>query len=280
MEERVIQWNAHQTPGGFTLFVVADGRFPLHRHRGFCELVFAWKGEFRHRINGRVTVQREREVTLIREEDSHELLGGEGEVVNLPFTAGWIDRAEALVQKPGSLKSVLFGEEIPRTQITEETWPLLRSQLEQLMHHGDDLRGRLCFCGILLSLMHACVRSPSVFGEERRGFPVWLEALLVELDLHPADDYRVSDLVRLGECTPAHLARSFRRFLGKTPSQFLNERRLHQAARLLLHSTSRIAEISYRIGIDDPTYFCRLFRKHYGETPSEYRAHQKNQGHP
>jgi AraC family cel operon transcriptional repressor len=271
MDIATCNWDLHESQDqGFTVFMIDSGDYPLHTHAGFSELVIARRGSFRHRINGQLLRQKERELVLIREHDTHELLGGDCEVMNVPFATGWLDRVETLLQAPGALQSLSEGDP-PRVNVPEAFWPPLQRRLELLMHHADDLKGRFCFSDIFLSLMTDYFLKIPEAGARPTGLPGWLQQLLVDLNSHPTIDYGIRDLARMSGCTHEHLARSFRRYLKQTPSCFLNQRRLHRAAQLLVRTTLRISEISFRIGIDDPSYFCRLFKNAYGLSPSKYR---------
>lgn len=76
--------------------------------------------------------------------------------------------------------------------------------------------------------------------------------------------------------TPSYLSQFVRRATGKTFTQLVQDNRLREAVRLLLHTTMSITEIVSLCGYQNTSYFYRLFTQHYGCTPSEYR--QKNYG--
>ena len=63
----------------------------------------------------------------------------------------------------------------------------------------------------------------------------------------------------------------FKRFLGKSPANFINDVRLSQAALFLETTDMPISSICQEIGFDDTFYFSRLFKIKYGISPSIYR---------
>lgn len=81
----------------------------------------------------------------------------------------------------------------------------------------------------------------------------------------------------IGEmCGMAHMSRStflrnFRRAMGQAPVEFLLERRLEAARRLLRDTDRPITEIAFEAGFSDSNYFARVFRRAAGMTPSGYR---------
>ena len=58
---------------------------------------------------------------------------------------------------------------------------------------------------------------------------------------------------------------------GKSVSDFINERVVLEAKRIIRLSPKSIKEISFELGFEDPSYFARFFRKHVGLTPVQYR---------
>lgn len=68
-----------------------------------------------------------------------------------------------------------------------------------------------------------------------------------------------------------HLIRTFRHFFNKTPHQFITEKRMVEAQRLLAHTDSSITEISQRVGFETPSSFNKLFKQRTGCSPQRYR---------
>jgi AraC-like DNA-binding protein len=71
--------------------------------------------------------------------------------------------------------------------------------------------------------------------------------------------------------TPAHLTTTVRRKSGRTVQQWLTERRMIEARRLLAESTLSVAAIAGRVGFTDPGYFTRVFRRDHGLSPQAWR---------
>ena len=64
----------------------------------------------------------------------------------------------------------------------------------------------------------------------------------------------------------------FRRYVGRTPNEYLTERRLEEAKRLLADTAGSVAEIARVCGFSSSSYFISVFRRRFGETPRAYRA--------
>ena len=87
-------------------------------------------------------------------------------------------------------------------------------------------------------------------------------------------EHRVTleDLARVSCLSPNHLLRTFRQAFGRTPHQFLVERRLEEAKRLLRDKEIPVTEVCLKVGFESPGSFSVLFRKRFGASPSEWRG--------
>jgi AraC-like DNA-binding protein len=76
--------------------------------------------------------------------------------------------------------------------------------------------------------------------------------------------------------TEKHLNRIVRECTGKTSTEFIAERVILEAKRLLMHSAHNVSEAGYELGFSDNSYFVRFFKAHTGSTPltflKEYEA--------
>lgn len=63
----------------------------------------------------------------------------------------------------------------------------------------------------------------------------------------------------------------FKRYINKTPNEYLTELRLRNAVDLLKSTDLTVLEISGAVGFSGASYFTETFRRVYGCTPSEYR---------
>ena len=73
--------------------------------------------------------------------------------------------------------------------------------------------------------------------------------------------------------SPSYLSAMFRREVGQTLTEFVNNRRIENAAKLMHKTDKQIQDIASQVGISDINYFIRLFKKKYNMTPTAYRKH-------
>ena len=71
--------------------------------------------------------------------------------------------------------------------------------------------------------------------------------------------------------TESNFCKFFKKATGKTYSDYLNEIRINEAARLLLQTDKTISQISFECGFETLSYFNRVFLKKKNRTPSVFR---------
>ena len=57
---------------------------------------------------------------------------------------------------------------------------------------------------------------------------------------------------------------------GYAPNEYIRIVRMKKAAELLRENRFKVAEVSYRVGINDPFYFSKCFKRQFGVSPSAY----------
>lgn len=123
--------------------------------------------------------------------------------------------------------------------------------------------------------------------DRERGGPALLEAGLEEC-MEAAIRYLLERLYdpRLAPSSVAghvgldlwQFCRKFRAATGVTCNDFIAERRMQEACRLLVRPDLLIKEVAYRVGFEDANYFSRRFKSVVGISPTAYRKNGPNSG--
>ena len=85
------------------------------------------------------------------------------------------------------------------------------------------------------------------------------------------DRISLKDVAAALSLTPGHLTTLVRRKTGRTVQDWILERQMAEARRLLIETDHTVAQVGRIIGYGDPVYFSRRFRHAYGTTPLAWR---------
>ena len=104
------------------------------------------------------------------------------------------------------------------------------------------------------------------------GLSPYVQRQVVDYIEHHLDlPLTLQQLAEVAHLSEYHFARMFKRSVGMAPHQYVTQRRLNQASRLLLNPELTLAEIALRCGFSSQSHFSNRFKAFYGVTPASYR---------
>ena len=92
------------------------------------------------------------------------------------------------------------------------------------------------------------------------------------VESHYQEAFAVEALSESLNYSPNYIRSIFKKYTGETLLEYITKLRMERALQLLLDSTVRICNISYKVGYSNPSYFCSQFNKKFGMTPQQYRS--------
>jgi AraC-like DNA-binding protein len=97
-----------------------------------------------------------------------------------------------------------------------------------------------------------------------------LNLALAHIDRHLHERVQQREVAELCGLSPSQLSRAFQRTFGVSFQDYVVQRRVQEALRLLANPRATVAEVCYAVGFQDHSYFTRTFRRLVGCTPSSY----------
>jgi AraC family cel operon transcriptional repressor len=247
---------------------------PLHTH-DFYEVFYLLEGTATHIINERTTALAAGDLVLIRPEDCHAISGKTFHLINVAFPSDPWNRYCALagLEETGLVKAVMTPP--PTLRVPSELRQECAAIFGRILHafqqapQGRPARQELCrFWSAMLEFL--LPTEPETADPDERG-PAWLSHACRAM--HDEENLRggLARFVEVSGVSQAHLTRTLKACSGQTPTEFLNELRLRQAARLLATTSANIIDIAIDCGFDNLSYFYRRFRRQYGKSPRAWR---------
>lgn len=122
-------------------------------------------------------------------------------------------------------------------------------------------------------------QTPTSAQDARRGgLASWqAQRTMALIDEHLAGRTGILQLAANVRLSQSHFHRAFKEFFGRSPKQFILQRRIGRALELMLATDSRLCEIALACGFADQSHFSRMFRRHVGLTPNAWRRARSHQ---
>ncbi|WP_176556096.1 AraC family transcriptional regulator [Rubellimicrobium rubrum] len=241
----------------------------LHDH-DFFELLWVQNGTLRHHTPAGRRDLPEGTLLFLRPEHAHALQsrGEDTLVVAVALHPGLV---ADLGQRHPALGGRLFWAPAP-TILGRDSRQLaeLNQAALRLERSGRDA---LAAEGFLLPLVAALMAEDVPLPDDA---PDWLRVACVAALSPKVFREGAAGFVRAAGRAHPHVSRTAQRFLGQTPTDYVNARRMAHAARRLAGSSDPLAEIAAECGIENLSHFHRLFREAHGTTPAAWRRRHQH----
>ena len=90
------------------------------------------------------------------------------------------------------------------------------------------------------------------------------------IDTNYSNNITLDHICKAGYISKYHLIRSFKKFYGMTPVQYLTSIRITRAKELLKNDNS-VFEVCISVGFESSTTFAKLFKKTVGLSPNNFK---------
>jgi len=180
------------------------------------------------------------------------------------------------------LEQALHDSPHPRVELLERHGlrdQTMRRLMEILLYEKrQGFQGGAVFLdGIAVALASHLIRCYSVdtpvMANSVGGMaPSALRRCIGLMDARLEGDLRLDELAREAGLSTSHFIRSFRESTGKTPYQFLLERRVQRAQTSMRDPRTSLTEVARSSGFANQHHLARVFRRITGMTPSDYRG--------
>ena len=102
-------------------------------------------------------------------------------------------------------------------------------------------------------------------------YPGWLKTARELIKDSCAESITIAEIASTVSVHPLHLARTFRKFFGCSPGEYLRNCRIERAINLLLDTKKPLVEIALASGFADQSQFTQSFKQRTGTTPAKFR---------
>lgn len=260
------------------------GHVHAHSH-DFLALAYFERGGGALRVDDRAWSVDAGDVFLVA---PGEVIGAGEDVRGLTEAAGWavFFPPEVLPsQAPGAFLSwrahpLLFpfvggsagGAQHLKVPVEERpAWSARIASLElELVGRRDGYR-EAALAQLTLLLVEVSRLATDIVGDLRLNDEPLLAEVFAVIEQRYHEPISLKDVARTVGLTPGHLTTAVRRKTARTVGEWITERRMAEARRLLVQTDLAVNEVGRRTGYVDPAYFVRSFRRVHNTTPLRWR---------
>lgn len=153
----------------------------------------------------------------------------------------------------------------------QPAWAARMSGLWEELQRQDDGHHEAVRAHLTLLLVAVARLADATTGQVRVSDDPLLVRVFGVIERRYAQTISLADVARALGLTPGHLTTVVRQRTGRTVLEWITERRMTEARRLLVQTDVPISEVGRRVGYTDPAYFTRSFRRAHQVTPSAWR---------
>ena len=102
-----------------------------------------------------------------------------------------------------------------------------------------------------------------------------LNPAIQHIERHLGDEQYIPELAGRCGMGPQWFTKQFRARFGRSPAQYVIERRITVAAQRLVHEETQIDDIAAATGFTDRAHFSKIFSRRMGRPPARYREEER-----
>ena len=252
----------------------------LHMHHD-TELLFVYSGEGTVRIRNTGYDVRKGDSILINAYESHEIICRDE-----PITFLIVQFSNHFLRDYYyAVRNTVFRDNDPRKCLSPqdyEDFTKLILHLAETYFAGEELYELRCISdlSLILSLIYRSMKTEKLSDAEysmHKKSHRRIDRIAGYIDSYYQDQIRLADIAETEGITITHLSHFISEHFGMTFQEYLKEKRLGCAVRLILDPSLSLSNVAASSGFSDLKYMNAAFREVFGMNPEEYR--KKQEGH-
>ena len=235
----------------------------LHAH-DFYEIDIIVGGNARTVLNGVSATAAEGQVYFLTPDDLHEYVGSPHvDILNIQFYGNSVD---------STILSQLTTSGVRMFSPARESFRNIKALYEVMeatdpdMPSADMILTKLCEA----VLMIVAESGGKTAGSDESTSP-YIQRALIYVQEHFKDNPTLGEVAGVVALNERYFCKRFKEYTGKTYKEYLRERKLDYARRLVLSTDMTMTEIAERSGYGSQAHFNREWKRRFGISPLEMK---------
>ena len=256
--------------------VMSDNSTYLHSH-DYIEVEFIVSGTGKYIVDNFDFTLRRGDVYLIDEDHTHCILcDNASKYFTLYFTKEFLKQVFPFENRSIDAYSAFFeNTSSPLISFDDEHIIRIESILQKLLAEFSSKKKE--YKGYILALLSELFlemwrsKKDKSNNQTNKHPKIILPRITDYIDAHCFEPITLTSIAKLYNFNQAYLGRAFKKNMGVSFNDYLEEKRMSQIVFSLTTSKFPIDELVRNAGYTNKTFFFKRFKERYGCTPSEYR---------
>lgn len=243
--------------------------FPSHKHDDLCEIIYISEGEGLFTIGNQSYKAAKGDILIYNQNILHEEQSNPEHPLKTYFCGIGNLAIEGI--EPGTLVPNHLEPVIHAGAYSYQVESYISTIFEELR---SQVLGFETVCqNNLVSLIISVIRifntqAPPVQSVSADSLSYKIKEYI---DKNYTKDIPLNEIANRLYISPYYLSHIFKEETGNTPINYLIQRRVGEAQKLLLNTQQTVQEIAQQVGYENANYFSMMFKKVAGESPSMFR---------
>ena len=268
------EYHIDKETGCLYRFIKSENEYFRWHYHDYYEIFLTMDAEISHLVNDSQQLLKEGSLVFIRPADIHTFeYDGKNNFtfVNLTFTKETIEQLFHYLST-GFPSPYMLESRLPPTVVlsTPEKKRLFAKMQELNTINWDDKKQlKLHMRTLLVEIFTRYFID--VQKKDTTAIPYWLEILCERMKKTANFMAGTERMIELSGKSREHLARSFKKHLDMTMTEYVNDLRINYFANMLKSSNIPILDLCYECGFQNISWCYTLFKKKYGISPKDFR---------